>query len=103
MPQEVSIRELRKQHRGVVVAVQAGEDIVLTAILRLIADIIPHMTRRSSWLPGLRTSREIVNEAPADQALLDDIADVRQVLVHRYEPSDSCRFGLVVISGVFLE
>ncbi len=80
MAHEVSIRELRNNTAGVVAAVQAGEDIVLTTNHRPVADIVPHTPRRSSWLPA-SALRNIVNEAPADPGLLDDISAVRQALV----------------------
>ncbi len=80
MTQEVSVRELRNNTAGVVAAVQAGEEIVLTANHRPIADIVPHTIRRSSWVPAA-TLREIAQESPTDHALLDDVADVRSALV----------------------
>lgn len=76
MAREVSVRELRNHTARVVAAVQAGERLSLTVNHRPVADILPHGEERSPWVPSA-TLRRIVAEAPADAALLDDLADVR--------------------------
>jgi hypothetical protein len=45
-----------------------------------VADIIPHRPERSVWRPS-HVLRSIVEEACADRKLLDDLAEVRGVLV----------------------
>jgi len=76
MALEVSIRELRNHTARVIASVQAGEEVVLTAHNRRIADIVPHVEKRSPWVAA-RALREIRREAASDPALLDDLADVR--------------------------
>lgn len=76
MAREVSIRELRNSTSHVVADLEAGEELTLTVNRRPVADILPHTERRDPWLPSSEL-RRIVNDAPADSALLDDLADVR--------------------------
>jgi prevent-host-death family protein len=76
MSREVSVRELRNHTADVVAAVQAGERLSLTVNRRAVADIVPHQATRSPWIPAV-TLRQIVDEAPADARLLEDLADVR--------------------------
>ena len=45
-----------------------------------VADIVPHVKRRSPWVPAAEL-RRIVREAPADAGLLDDLAEIRGALV----------------------
>jgi len=45
-----------------------------------VADIVPHVVRRSPWVASSEL-RRIVREAPADAGLLDDLAEVRGELV----------------------
>jgi antitoxin (DNA-binding transcriptional repressor) of toxin-antitoxin stability system len=45
-----------------------------------VADIVPHQGSPSPWVPAA-TLRRIVEEAPADSELLDDLADVRRALL----------------------
>jgi prevent-host-death family protein len=80
MPREISVRELRNHTADVVAAVQAGERLSLTVNRRPVADIVPHQASRSPWIPAA-TLRQVVGEAPADAGLLDDLADVRGVLL----------------------
>ena len=76
MPRDVSVRELRNDTAAVVEAVRAGEVITLTVNRTPIADIVPHRDSRSPWVPSSEL-RRIVEQAPADEGLLDDLADVR--------------------------
>lgn len=76
MAREVSIRELRNSTAGVVADLEAGEHLTLTVNRRPVADILPHVERRDPWVSSAEL-RRIVQEAPADPALLDDLADIR--------------------------
>jgi prevent-host-death family protein len=80
MAREVSVRELRNNTADVVAAVQAGERLSLTVNRRPVADIVPHKASRSPWVPAT-TLRRILDEAPADAALLRDLAEVRGALI----------------------
>lgn len=80
MAHEVSVRDLRNSTSAVVAAVRAGEELTLTVNRQPVADIVPHVERRSPWVPASEL-RRIVREAPADAGLLDDLADVRGALV----------------------
>lgn len=73
---EVSVRQLRNHTAEVVAAVRSGERLSLTVNREPVADIVPHQTTRSPWLPS-STLRRIVAEAGADARLLDDLADIR--------------------------
>jgi antitoxin (DNA-binding transcriptional repressor) of toxin-antitoxin stability system len=76
MARSVSIRELRNSTSSVVSELEAGERLTLTVNRRPIADILPHVEARDPWVPAAEL-RRIVGDAPADAALLDDLADVR--------------------------
>jgi prevent-host-death family protein len=81
MPREISVRQLRNHTADVVAAVRSGERLSLTVNRRPVADIVPHQAaRREPWVPSA-TLRRIVQEAGADAALLDDLAEVRDALV----------------------
>lgn len=80
MSRNVSVRELRNDTAAVVEAVRAGEVITLTVNRSPVADIVPHRESRSPWVPS-SVLRRIVEEAPADRGLLDDLADVRGALL----------------------
>ncbi len=80
MGREVSVRELRNHTAQVVAAVRAGESLSLTVNRVPVADIVPHASGRSPWIPST-TLRTIQAEAGADTGLLDDLADVRDALV----------------------
>jgi antitoxin (DNA-binding transcriptional repressor) of toxin-antitoxin stability system len=73
---EVSVRELRNSTSSVVSALEAGERLTLTVNRRPVADIFPHVEERDPWVAS-RELRRIIDEAPADAAMLDDLADVR--------------------------
>jgi len=80
MAHEVSVRDLRNSTAAVVAAVRAGEELTLTVNREPVADIVPHVERRSPWVPASEL-RRIRRDAPADAGLLDDLADVRGALV----------------------
>lgn len=79
MAREISVRELRNHTADVVAAVRGGERLSLTVNRTPVADIVPHQGSRSPWVPAA-TLRRIVEEAPADPGLLDDLVDVRRAL-----------------------
>jgi prevent-host-death family protein len=85
MAREVSVRELRNKTADVVAKVRSGERVVLTVNRRPVADIVPHVEERSPWVPAA-TLRRIVDQSGADPALLDDLMDVRSILVE--DPGD---------------
>ncbi len=74
------MRELRNNTAGVVSAVGGGEELTLTVNGRPVADIVPHVERRSPWIP-VTELHGILADASADPALLADLADVRGALV----------------------
>jgi antitoxin (DNA-binding transcriptional repressor) of toxin-antitoxin stability system len=76
MTREVSIRELRNSTPSVLAQLESGERLTLTVNRRPVADIVPHVQERDPWLPSSEL-RRIVEEAPADPGLLEDLADVR--------------------------
>jgi prevent-host-death family protein len=80
MGREISVRDLRNHTADVVAAVKAGERLSLTVNRMPVADIVPHEPQRSPWLPSQRL-RALLTEAGADNALLTDLADVRELLV----------------------
>jgi hypothetical protein len=43
---------------------------------KVVSGIRPHVERRDTWVSSSEL-RQIVDEAPADPGLLDDLADVR--------------------------
>jgi antitoxin (DNA-binding transcriptional repressor) of toxin-antitoxin stability system len=76
MARDVSIRELRNSTSNVVAELEAGERLTLTVNRRPVADILPHTAQRDPWVPSSEL-RRIVQEAPVDPTLLDDLSDVR--------------------------
>ncbi|HYN52681.1 MAG TPA: type II toxin-antitoxin system prevent-host-death family antitoxin [Thermoleophilaceae bacterium] len=80
MAREISVRELRNHTAQVVAAVRSGERLSLTVNRTPVADIVPHAVNRSPWVPSA-TLRQISEQAGADEALLEDLADVRNSLV----------------------
>lgn len=76
MALEVSIRQLRNETAQVVRAVDAGQDVVLTANRRPVADIVPHRRRPDPWVPSA-LARRIIEESAADSGLLEELAVVR--------------------------
>jgi prevent-host-death family protein len=80
MAREVSVRDLRNSTAAVVAAVRTGEELTLTVNHEPVADIVPHIERRSPWVASSEL-RRIIREAPADADLLDDLAEIRGALV----------------------
>jgi len=80
MAREISVRDLRNHTAQVVAAVCGGEELSLTVNRTPVADIVPHVSKRSPWVPSLAL-RSIVEEAGADRLLLEDLADVRGDLI----------------------
>lgn len=80
MAREVSVRQLRNHTSEVVAAVRAGERLSLTVNRQPVADIVPHTTSRSPWMPG-HLLRTVVADAGADAGLLDDLAAVRDEVI----------------------
>jgi antitoxin (DNA-binding transcriptional repressor) of toxin-antitoxin stability system len=78
MTREVSIRELRNSTASVVAEIEAGERLTLTVNRRPVAEIVPHLSRRSPWIPS-SDLRSLLDESPADNTLLDDLAGVRGI------------------------
>jgi antitoxin (DNA-binding transcriptional repressor) of toxin-antitoxin stability system len=76
MAREVSIRELRNSTPSVIAQLESGERLTLTVNRRPVADIVPHVQERDPWVPSGEL-RRIVETAPADPDLLDDLADIR--------------------------
>lgn len=77
MARSVSIRELRNSTASVVSDLESSERLTLTVNRRPVADIVPHQAERDPWVPAAEL-RRIVEEAPADPGLLDDLAEVRR-------------------------
>jgi antitoxin (DNA-binding transcriptional repressor) of toxin-antitoxin stability system len=77
MARNVSIRELRNSTANVISELESGERLTLTVNRRPVADILPHIEDRNPWVSAAEL-RRILSEAPADEALLDDLADVRE-------------------------
>jgi prevent-host-death family protein len=80
MAREVSVRELRNSTAAVVQAVRSGERLTLTVNRDPVADIVPHVEHRDPWVASA-VLREIVEDAPSDRGLLEDLADVRGALL----------------------
>ena len=80
MAREISVRDLRNHTAQVVAAVRSGERLSLTVNRTPVADIVPYASDRSPWIAS-SALRRIVDEAGADDNLLDDLADVRGSLL----------------------
>jgi antitoxin (DNA-binding transcriptional repressor) of toxin-antitoxin stability system len=78
MAREVSMRQLRNATASVVADLESGETLTLTVNRRPVADIVPHRAERSPWVPASEL-RTLLDEAPADPGLLDDLAEVRGI------------------------
>lgn len=77
MAREVSVRDLRNNTADVVAAVRSGERVVLTVNRQPVADIVPHGEERNPWVPAA-VIRDILESAPADPGLLDEIRALRE-------------------------
>jgi prevent-host-death family protein len=78
MSRRVSVRELRNTTADVIAAVRAGEKVILTVNRQPVADIVPHVENRSPWVPAA-VVRQIVEEAGADQGLLGEVRELRNL------------------------
>jgi len=76
MARDVSVRQLRNSTAAVIADLEAGEELTLTVNRRPVADIVPHVSARSPWVPASEL-RRIIAESPADPGLLDDLAEIR--------------------------
>lgn len=56
--------------------VENGETLVLTVNERPIADLVPHGSERTPWIPSLKL-RRIIEESPADPGLMEDVDAIR--------------------------
>jgi prevent-host-death family protein len=75
---DVSSRELRNHMAEVLRRVEAGERLRVNVNRRPVAELVP--LGRPRWVSGPAMER-VLNEAPADRALLDDLAAVREQLI----------------------
>jgi prevent-host-death family protein len=75
---DVSSRDLRNHTADVLRRVEAGERLRISVNRRPVAELIP--LGRPLWTSGAAIER-IVREAPADAALLDDLAGIRGQVV----------------------
>ena len=75
---DVSSRELRNHTADVLRRVEAGEQVRISVNRRPVAELVP--LGRPRWASGAAIER-ILHEAPADAALLDDVAAVRDQVV----------------------
>jgi len=71
---DVSSRELRNRLADVLRRVEAGERIRINVNRRPVAELVP--LDRPRWATGAAIER-VLRDAPADAALLDDLAAVR--------------------------
>jgi prevent-host-death family protein len=72
---DVSARELRNQTAAVLRRAEAGEQLTVTVSRRPVAQLGP--VERPTWISGAAMER-VLREAPADAALLDDLAPLRE-------------------------
>jgi len=79
MARNVSVRDLRNSTADVV-AVRAGERLTLTLNHDPVTDIVPHVEQHDPWAPS-SILRDILRQAPADDGLLNDLADMRGALI----------------------
>lgn len=75
---DVSSRELRNRTAEVLRRVEAGERVRISVNRRPVAELVP--LDRPRWASGPAMER-VLAEAPADAALLDDLAEVRGQIV----------------------
>ncbi|HWW89650.1 MAG TPA: type II toxin-antitoxin system prevent-host-death family antitoxin [Solirubrobacteraceae bacterium] len=71
---DVSARELRNHTAAVLRRAEAGERLRVTVRRRPVAQLGP--LERATWVPGPAMER-VLREAPADAALLVDLAPLR--------------------------
>jgi prevent-host-death family protein len=75
---DVSSRDLRNHTAEVLRRVEAGERVRISVNRRPVAELVP--LGRPVWASGAAIER-ILRESPADKALLDDIAAIREQTV----------------------
>ena len=75
---DVSSRDLRNHTADVLRRVEAGERVRISVNRRPVAELVP--LDRPRWASGAAIER-ILQEAPADAALLDDLAAIRGQVV----------------------
>jgi prevent-host-death family protein len=71
---DVSSRELRNRTADVLRRVEAGERVRISVNRRPVAELVP--LDRPRWASGAAVER-VLREAPADAALLEDLAAIR--------------------------
>lgn len=71
---DVSARDLRNHTAAILRRVEAGERLRVTVSRRPVAELAP--LGRATWVSGAAFER-VLADAPADPALLDDLAPVR--------------------------
>jgi prevent-host-death family protein len=77
---DVSSRDLRNRTAEVLRRVEAGERVRISVNRRPVAELVP--LERTRWISGAAMER-VLREAAADEALLADLASVRE---QRIEP-----------------
>jgi len=77
---EISARDLRNHTAAVLRRVEAGERLQVTVSRRPVAELAP--LGRHCWVSGAALER-VLRDAPADPALLDDLAAVRGQTIER--------------------
>ena len=75
---DVSSRDLRNHTADVLRRVEAGERVRISVNRRPVAELVP--LDRPRWASGAAIER-ILHDAPADTALLDDLAAIRGQVV----------------------
>ena len=78
MSDGVSSRDLRNRTAEVLRRVEAGERVRINVNRRPVAELIP--LGRPQWVSGA-AFQSVLEQAPTDAALLEDIAEVRQQLI----------------------
>lgn len=76
---EVSARDLRNHTREVLRRIERGESLEITVNRRPVAQLRPLPTR-PPWVSGAEME-EVLRSAPADPALLEDLAPFRDAVV----------------------
>lgn len=79
MDREVTARDLRNHTRDVLRRVERGESLRVTVNRRAVAELRP-IPPRPTWIAG-SDMEEVIETAPADRALLDDLAALRTPVV----------------------
>ena len=72
---DVSSRDLRNHTADLLRRVEAGERLRVNVNRRPVAELVP--LSRPQWTSGAAMER-VLREAPADRALLEDVAAIRE-------------------------